>query len=79
MLTFFAILSVALLASTAAPALAQGYRLTGEATWWWEASADNGQTWAPTLLEVPSTQSVVKVRASVSFPPDRWAGGMGRS
>lgn len=60
-------------ACAASPALAQiGYRLTGEATWWWEASADNGQTWVPTLLEVPSTQSVVKVRASVAFPPDRW-------
>jgi len=55
-----------------APALAQGYRLAGEATWWWEASADGGTTWTPALLEVPSTQGMVKVRACVAFPPDRW-------
>lgn len=53
-------------------ASAQGYRLTGEATWWWEASSDGGSTWTPSLLEVSSEQSVVKVRASVAFPPDRW-------
>lgn len=73
----FMLFAFAILATNTAPAFAQGYRLTGEASWWWEASGDGGSTWSPSLLEVPATQSLVKVRASVSFPPDRWHYFMG--
>lgn len=54
----------------ALPAIGQtsGYRFEGEASWWWEASADNGLTWSANLLEVPATQSTVRVRASCAFP-----------
>ena len=71
-----------LLLTLAPRAIAQvGYRFEGEATWWWEATIDNGATWTQGLLEVPQAETIVHVRASCAFPPgihhqqrrgDRW-------
>jgi hypothetical protein len=47
---------------------AQTVRFEGQATWWWEASADGGATWSQSVLEVPSNQPAVRVRAACSFP-----------
>jgi hypothetical protein len=53
----------------ATAAHAQTVRFEGQATWWWEASADGGATWSASTLEVPQSQGTVRVRTTCSFPP----------
>jgi hypothetical protein len=65
----FSFVACLFVATTSASAQGISYRIEGEATWWWEASADGGATWTPSFLEVPAGQGVVKVRASCAFPP----------
>lgn len=51
----------------AAPRASAQYVLEGNATWTWEASADEGATWSRGRLEVDAPQQSVFVRASCQF------------
>jgi hypothetical protein len=69
----------ALLSLATARAQTSTWRIEGEATWWWEASIDQGVSWTWSMLEVPQDQGTVRVRASCAFPPGRahyFAGAM---
>lgn len=52
--------------------------LEGQASIWWEASADNGATWGRQYIEVDSSQSTLLVRQRVEFDavPGRHFGGI---